>query len=145
MSAMDLGKDVHLGRILFGREAFAFYMVGGLAALAYVAITSGLIHLETGIADWIISGLTYALFMPLVYFAHRMFSFRSDAPHRRAFSRYVVVQIMGLCVATILSYLAFHVFILMPVIGSGLVIGLTSIFNFLVLRGWAFAAAEEAA
>lgn len=144
MSAMDLGKDVHLGRMLFGREAFAFYMVGGLAALAYVVITSSLIHLGTGVEDWIISGLTYAVFMPLVYFAHRVFSFRSDAPHRRAFSRYVVVQIMGLGVATTLSFLMFNFVDITPFIASALVIGLTSVFNFLVLRGWAFAVPKVA-
>ncbi len=137
-------SDIHLGRILFGREAIAFYLVGGLAAALYVVVTSLLISIDTGVADWVVSALTYAVFMPLVYLAHRLFSFRSDAPHRRAFSRYVVVQGMGFCLATILSYVAFHMLFLMPLIGSSLVIGVTSIFNFLVLRGWAFAAAEPA-
>lgn len=132
----------HLGRTLFGREAVAFYLVGGLAALCYVLISSFLIGMDTGIADWLMSALVYAVFMPMVYLAHRLFSFRSDAPHRRAFSRYLVVQGMGLCVASVLSFAAFHILMLVPLIGSALVIGVTSIFNFLVLRGWAFAASE---
>lgn len=139
---MSERSEIHLGRILFGREAVAFYLVGGLAAAFYVLISSFLIDMNFGIADWQVSALVYAAFMPMVYFAHRLFSFRSDAPHRRAFSRYVVVQGMGLCVATVLSFAAFHILMLAPVVGSALVIGVTSIFNFLVLRGWAFAAPE---
>lgn len=126
---------------LFGRDALAFLAVGGSAAVAYVCISSFVLEsgtFELSWPDWIVSGLIYAAFVPVVYFAHRIISFRSDVPHGRAFPRYVTAQILGLGVATALSFFVYQMVGLPAIFGSAIVIGLTSLFNYFVLRGWTF-------
>ena len=126
----------------FGRDALSFLFVGGTAALLFVAVSSFLFHFsgwKSGVPDWVINGVLYALFVPLVYFSHRIISFRSRTPHRQALTRYLLTQILGLGVATLLGYVCYQVLGLSAWTGSVLVIGITSLFNYVVLRSWAFA------
>src|SRR5215218_2154635 len=82
-----------------------FVAIGGLAALLYVAGSALMIGLRTGVPDWVMSTLCYAAFIGPVYLAHRRFSFRSDAPHGRALPRYVAVQLCGVALASLFSYI----------------------------------------
>lgn len=120
------------------RQVAAFLFVGGGAALGYVAISSGIIALGTGIPDWIVAWVCYAAMIVPVYLAHRRLSFRSDLAHRVALPRYVVVQVAGMGLAAAASYVAFAAFGLPAVPASALVIGFVSAVNFLLLRLWAF-------
>lgn len=117
----------------------AFVMVGGTAALCFAGLSSALIGLHTGIADWVVSALCYAAFIVPVYFAHRRLSFRSDAPHGMALPRYVAVQLVALALAAIFSFVFYDVFRVQVLAAALLVIGLTSSLNFAILRAWAFA------
>ena len=98
-----------------------------------------MIGLRTGVPDWLMSTLCYAAFIGPVYLAHRRFSFRSDAPHGRALPRYIAVQLCGLALASLFSYICYSV-LGIPTIAAGiLVIALTAGFNFVIVRTWAFA------
>lgn len=121
------------------RDLFAYVFVGGTAALLYVFASKFLLGLNLPLADWLVGGLLYGAFVPLVYLAHRLISFRSDAPHAYALPRYVAVQAAALMVASGMSFLAYHVLDLQAGLGSALVIFVTSAFSFVALRGWAFA------
>ncbi len=123
----------------------SFVGVGGIAAGCFVALSSVAIGLHTGIPDWMVSALCYAVFIVPVYLSHRRFSFRSDAPHARALPRYVLVQLSGLMLAALFSFVAYHVFALPAVAAGVLVIGLTSGVNFIILRLWAFAESKQGA
>lgn len=125
-------------RISVLAQLASFLIVGGTAAGSFVLLSSAMLGLRTGIPDWIVSSLCYAAFIVPVYLAHRQFSFNSRAQHRRALPRYVAVQLSGLTLAAIFSFVAYGVFRLPPVMASMLVIGLTSGVNFTVLRLWAF-------
>ena len=121
------------------RDLFFFLLVGGSGALAFIALSSLMIELRTGAPDWVTSALCWAALIVPVYYGHRMLSFRSDAPHMQALPRYVLVQLIGVTLVALFSYLAYSIFGLPSIIGAVLVAGLTAGVNFVVLRVWAFA------
>ncbi|MDR3472505.1 MAG: GtrA family protein [Devosia sp.] len=119
-------------------QLLAFAAVGGSGAVAFVALSTLSIELHTGVANWVVSTLCYALLIVPVYLLHRRFSFRSEAPHRHALPRYVSVQIGALLLASLFSYVTYHLLALQPVWASLIVTGLTSGVSFAVLKLWAF-------
>jgi putative flippase GtrA len=120
-------------------QLFAFMVIGGAAALSFVGISSAAVVLLKPVPAWIVSSLCYTAFIVPVYLMHRRFSFRSGAAHSRALPRYVLVQLCGLGLATLFSYIAYGVVGLPTLAAALVVIVLTSGVNFLVLRRWAFA------
>ena len=118
---------------------FAFLAVGGAGALGFVVLSTLMISLGTGYADWQVNTACYAATILPVYLLHRRYSFQSDASHLQALPRYMAVQGMALVLAALFSYVVHGVPGLPTVFASMLVIGLTSGVNFMVLRSWAFA------
>lgn len=116
-----------------------FLLVGGGAALALASVTAAMISLRTGVPDWVMGALCYAVFIGPVYLLHRRLSFRSDAAHGQAFPRYVAVQFSAIALVSLFSWLCYTVLGFQSVIGSMIVLGLTAGVNFAVLRLWAFA------
>jgi putative flippase GtrA len=119
-----------------------FIAIGGAGAASFVVLSTLLIWLDTGIADWVINTACYAVLIVPVYLMHRMYSFQSDASHWQALPRYLMVQGMALLLAALFSYVIHGVSALPTVVVSMLVIALTSGVNYMVLRGWAFARAQ---
>jgi putative flippase GtrA len=125
--------------VAVGKQLVIFICIGASAAGGYLVLSNALIGLHLGIDNWLVSALCYGAFILPVYLAHRHFSFQSDAPHGRALPRYVAVQLCGLGLATLFSYLAYRLLALPTLSASVIVIGLTAGINFMVLRLWAFA------
>lgn len=123
---------------------FAFLLVGGAGALGFVVLSTLMISLNTGYADWQVNTACYAATILPVYLLHRRYSFQSDASHFQALPRYLAVQGMALVLAAAFSYVIHGVPSLPTVFASMLVIALTSGVNFMVLRSWAFARAQWA-
>jgi len=120
----------------------AFIAVGAAGAGAFVVLSTAMIWLDTGFADWVVNTACYAALIVPVYLLHRRFSFDSDAPHRRALPRYLAVQCMALLLAAAFSFVVHGVLAMPTIFASMLVIALTSGVNFMVLRSWAFARAQ---
>jgi putative flippase GtrA len=120
-------------------ELVAFLLVGGVAALAFVVLSTVMIELPIGLPDWIVSAVCYAIFIVPVYLMHRRYSFRSDIPHRVGLPRYLAVQFSALLLASLFSYLCYSILSLQSALAAALVISLTAGVNFAVLRLWAFA------
>ena len=120
-------------------QLFAFAVIGGAAALSFVGVSTAAVALFKSIPAWLVSSLCYAAFIVPVYLMHRRYSFQSAAAHSRALPRYVLVQLCGLGLATLFSWVAYGVIGLPTLVAAFLVIVLTSGINFLVLRRWAFA------
>ena len=118
---------------------FSFVGIGVTGALTFVALSTAIIWLDTGIAPWIVNVACYGALIGPIYLLQRQFAFRSQVPHRHALPRYVAVQAMALVLAAVFSYLLHGMLSLPTPVASLLVIGLTSGVNFMVLRGWAFA------
>ena len=120
-------------------QLFAFAIIGGAAALSFVGVSTAAVALFKSIPAWLVSSLCYAAFIVPVYLMHRRYSFQSAAAHSRALPRYVLVQLCGLGLATLFSWVAYGVIGLPTLVAAFVVIVLTSGINFLVLRRWAFA------
>ena len=119
-------------------QLLAFGMVGGSGAVAFVLLSTLTVSVGSGMPHWIMSTLCYAVLIGPVYLLHRRFSFRSEAPHRHALPRYVSVQVGALVLASLFSYVAYHVMALPTFWASVMVTGLTSGVSFMVLKFWAF-------
>jgi putative flippase GtrA len=117
----------------------SFLVYGGVAAAIYIGLTAFFIELHTGVPDWIVSSICYAALIGPVYYVHRRWSFRSDAPHMHALPRYIVVQLTGLAVVAAFSYVAFETLHLPSFVGATSVMLLSALIKFVVLRFWAFA------
>jgi putative flippase GtrA len=140
----SLMRDVTPSRArapLFG-GLVAFIAIGAAGAAAFVVLSTAVIWLDTGLANWLTNAACYAALIVPVYALHRRYSFESDAPHSQALPRYMAVQGMALLLAALFSFVV-HATLAMPtVFASILVIALTSGVNFMVLRSWAFARAQ---
>ncbi|SMQ72128.1 GtrA-like protein [Devosia lucknowensis] len=121
----------------------SFLLIGGGAALGFVALSSVLVPLLPTVEEWLVSAACYAAFIVPVYLLHRRFTFASDANHWQALPRYVGVQMMALLLAAAFG-LVFHGTLALPSLPAAvLVIVLTSGVNYVVLKGWAFAASRR--
>ena len=125
------------------RRLVSFLGIGAAAALGFVALSTALLALPTGLPAWVVSTVCYVVFIVPVYLLHRRFSFHSDAPHLQAMPRYLAVQASAVGLATVFSYIAYGIVGLPGPAGAVLVIGLTSGVNFLVLKLWAFSGATH--
>jgi len=121
----------------------AFIAIGAAGAAAFVVLSTAMIWLGTGFADWVVNTACYASLIVPVYLLHRRYSFESDAPHGQALPRYMAVQGMALILAALFSFVVHGVLAVPTLPASILVIALTSGVNFMVLRGWAFARAQR--
>jgi len=121
-----------------GAQLFSFLLIGGGAALGFVLLSSIAMSLPTGMEQWVVSAICYALFIVPTYFAHRRFTFSSSAPHGRALPVYLGVQLLGIVLATLFSWLAYGVAGLPTIAASLMVVTLTSGVSFVVLRTFAF-------
>lgn len=123
-------------------DLVAFICIGAAGAAAFVVLSSIMIWLGTGFANWAVNAACYAALIGPVYLLHRRYSFDSDAPHMQALPRYMAVQAMALVLAALFSFVVHGVPAMPTVLASVLVIALTSGVNFMVLRSWAFARAQ---
>jgi putative flippase GtrA len=119
-------------------QLVAFIVIGATAALSFVGVSAAAVAALAMLPAWLVSSLCYAGFIVPVYLLHRRYSFQSAAAHTRALPRYVAVQLCGLGLATLFSFVAYGVAGLPTLAAATLVIVLTSGINFLVLRRWAF-------
>ena len=142
----SLMRDVPRARVsapAFG-GLLAFLVIGASGAMAFVVLSTAMIWLNTGFADWSVNTACYAALIVPVYLMHRRYSFQSDASHWQALPRYMAVQGMALALAAVFSYVIHGALALPTVFSSMLVIALTSGVNFVVLRSWAFARTQWA-
>ncbi|HEY8575054.1 MAG TPA: GtrA family protein [Devosia sp.] len=119
-------------------ELLGFLAVGTTGAAAFVALSSFVVSLDTGYANWLVNAACYAVLIVPIYLLQRRFSFRSSAAHHHALPRYVAVQLLAVVLAAVFSFAIHAVLILPPLLTSVLVIVPTSALSFVVLRHWAF-------
>lgn len=141
-SLESMMRDIPRSRPPQWSGLLGFIAIGGAGTVAFVVLSTLVIGLDTGIADWVVNTACYAALIVPVYLLHRLYSFRSDASHWQALPRYLVVQAMALLLAALFSYIVHGVLGVPTLVASMLVIGLTSGVNFMVLRGWAFARSQ---
>jgi putative flippase GtrA len=120
-------------------QAARFLVVGAIStAIQYVVLVIA-VELFDMRAD-VGSALGYLISAAVSYVANRRYTFRSDAPHKQAAFRFVVVLLVGLAMNTLcMTLLAEHwgvPYIAAQVIATGIV----TVWNFLGHALWSFRA-----
>jgi putative flippase GtrA len=120
----------------------AFVAVGGSGVVAFVALSSLLMHLVPTGPEWALNALCYMALIVPVYLLHRRFSFRSETRHSVALPRYVAVQAGAVVLTALFSFVCYRMLGMESWFAAFMVIALTSGVNFVVLKLWAFGAAH---
>lgn len=120
------------------RSGLAFVVIGGGAAALFIALSTFVLGLDTGIPRWLASTACYGLLVVPVYLLHHRFTFRSSVPHAVALPKYMATQAMAVVVSAAMAIPVYHLLHLAPLPGSILVTGLTSVGSYVVLRVWTF-------
>ena len=118
------------------QEKLVFLIVGGLAASCYVALAM-ILH-ALGLSPTTSSALAYVLCMPLGYFAHRSFTFRSVRSHRHAGVAYPAVQVIALLIATALTFISADTLGLPPIVAFFLAASGAAAASYVMQKRWVF-------
>lgn len=123
-------SDMHLSQ--FSR----FLAVGAFGAACYVVGSYTLTI--AGLDAWLSSCIVYTCLIPIIYLIQKSFAFKSNLSHAKSFPRYVVIQLIGICISTILPYI-FSLLGIGPA-ASFLVVAVVITFtNYLLQLNWSFA------
>lgn len=87
---------------LVSTAIFRFALVGGISSLAYSLIVSALIN-RTDWDAFRTSVLVFCTFIPITFFIHSRFSFRSPVKVKRNMILYAALQIMCFSIISFIS------------------------------------------
>lgn len=124
------------------QQLLRFILVGAGYAIAYSLIGAVLVSI-TDIAPLISSTLLYLLFIPMAFYTHKWFTFRSQKLARTAFFSYATVQFIcfGLVNMVTTSYIT-NIYIIDMTIFF-VTVAVSALLSFLVSRFIVFRPANE--
>ena len=122
------------------KSLIRFIIVGASVALIYVLLCNWALGQFLSFPKALVTFGCYCVLILPTYFLHHSFSFQSDAGHKTALPRYVMVQILGMILTFVFSVLAFNWLHLPNLLGSAMITILTSGTSFVILRLWTFKA-----
>jgi len=114
-----------------------FLFVGGSLVVAHMALAT-LFAMAFAIPPAIANATAHALCLPPTYFAQRAVAFRSDAPHSRAFVRYVLLQLPLIALGAFLAWLLIGQMRLNPALAFVMICPFVALTSFVAQRWWAF-------
>ena len=123
-------------------QLLTYLIIGAIASGAYVWLCTVFAGLGTVVPAWGTNAVAYAIFLIPAYLANKRYAFQSDAPHRRALPRYTTVQVGSIIVTALFSYVSYNMWGMETATGAFVALLLTAGVKFVVLRAWAFAAAQ---
>jgi putative flippase GtrA len=115
-----------------------FLFVGGSLVVAHMALAT-LFATAFAIPPALANASAHALCLPPTYLAQRAFAFRSDAPHARAFVRYVLLQMPLIALGAFLAWLLIGQMRFQPAVAFVLICPFVALTSFVAQRWWAFA------
>lgn len=115
-----------------------FLAVGGSLVVAHMALAT-LFATVFAIPPAIANASAHALCLPPTYLAQRALAFRSDAPHARAFVRYVLLQLPLIALGAVLAWLLIGQMRFHPALAFVLICPFVALTSFVAQRWWAFA------
>lgn len=115
-----------------------FFLIGVSSSAIYIVLSSVLNYYF--LPAWQASVISFSACIPFAYYAQKSLAFQSNSPHRRAFPRYIVVQVMGLCLSAVIPRLLVTVNLSyeMTVVVFILVAGSTSLLSYLIHQRWTY-------
>jgi putative flippase GtrA len=133
---MSAGRDPHSRSSK--SEVALFLLVGGSAALLYIALAT-LLELYFGLARTWASAFAYGSTIPIAYSAQKKLTFRSSVSHATAFPRYLATQLVALVTTSIVSGKLAE---LPPPLAYGIAGACAAIVSFLLLKFWGFSGGQ---
>jgi putative flippase GtrA len=121
------------------RLILSFLGVGLAISIAYVFFAAFITGL--GVKNWIASFFCYLALIPAAYLGQRRITFKSNTSVGTSFPRYVATQFLGLTLSILLPYL-FSSSAIAPTLQFASVAIITAVFNFVLLKIWAFRSAS---
>jgi putative flippase GtrA len=118
-------------------EMVRFGLVGVLTNVVYFGAL-GVLTFTTALPLWLAGGLSYALSMVVNYLVQRRATFRSERAHVKAGPRYLVVQLIGLCLNSLLldvlvTRLGVHL-----LAGLAVALAVVMLWSYLAQKLWVF-------
>ena len=121
---------------MYLREKALFLIVGGLSASCYIALAE-LLH-KLGISPTASSAVAYVLCLPLGYFGHRWFTFRSTRSHRHSGMAYPAVQVIAWLIAVATTFISASIFALPSLVAFFLAAACAAAASYLMQKHWVF-------
>ena len=85
-------------------KKFPFLLVGGSATLLYLIISTCLVIVFEA-KEWLASSISWVICIIPTYLGQKKLTFKSEVSHQFAFPRYLFLQIIGILLSAILSFL----------------------------------------
>ena len=117
------------------RKFFSFICVGGTAMFAYIYLASLLATYN--MENWMASSVCYLSIIPFAYYAQRRITFRSNNSVKSSFTKYTATQLLGLLLSFTMPFLMKNSEF-SPILIFTFVAVVTALFNFVLLKIWAF-------
>lgn len=109
--------------------------MGGGGATLY--LTGSILLNFLGFSPWASSTFAYICLIPIIYSIQRRFVFKSDESHKKAFPRYVLIQVIGIGFSAFIPFFL-DKFGINSVASFIFVVALIAIVNYTLQLFWAF-------
>jgi putative flippase GtrA len=117
--------------------ALRFVIVGGSLLVLHMVLAT--LFTLLGLLPSVANVTAHLIGIPPTYLAQRGFAFRSDAPHRQAFVRYVLLQVPLMALGAVLAWLIVGQFQWHPAAGFLVIVPSVALVSYAAQRFWAFA------
>lgn len=117
--------------------ALRFAFVGGSLLVLHMVLAT--LFTLLGLLPSVANVTAHLIGIPPTYLAQRGFAFRSDAPHSRAFVRYVLLQVPLMALGAVLAWLIVDQFHWHPAGGFLVIVPSVALVSYAAQRFWAFA------
>lgn len=118
-------------------ELVRFSWVGAFTLSIYL-ILMWLLDRYCELSTWLDATIAYAPALVLNYLLHRSFTFRSDKRHLEAGPKYLVIQLGGMAINSLVVWLGVDVLLLPFAVAQVLAIGTLSVWSYLGQKLWVF-------
>ena len=119
------------------KQNFLFLMVGGSAALFYLILATFFTE-SLNIKIWLASALAWAICIIPTYQAQKILVFKSKMHHKIAFPRYLISQVIGIILSSILSYALNELTDFKSLVVFIIVISIIILLSYILQRFWVF-------
>jgi putative flippase GtrA len=120
-----------------GIVAMRFAIVGGSLLVLHMVLAT--LFTMLGLLPSVANVTAHLIGIPPTYLAQRGFAFRSDAPHARAFVRYVLLQVPLMALGAVLAWLIVGQLQWPPGAGFLVIVPSVALVSYAAQRFWAFA------
>jgi putative flippase GtrA len=117
--------------------ALRFVIVGGSLLVLHMVLAT--LFTMLGLLPAAANVTAHLIGIPPTYLAQRGFAFRSDAPHARAFVRYLLLQIPLMALGAVLAWLIVGQLGWHPAAGFLVIVPSVALVSYAAQRFWAFA------